>query len=120
MERRLVLVKEPGEHERVAAAPTYIPTQEEKAWFDEQVRDVTPLLRAVALRQCRHQADAEDLLQTTFESALRHLDRFDRWLTTHRRLVWATLVLVCLAVSAVYFLAVARGEAQLRIFIERY
>jgi RNA polymerase sigma-70 factor (ECF subfamily) len=42
------------------------------------VREVTPILRAVALRQCRHPADAEDLVQTTFESALRHLDRFDR------------------------------------------
>ncbi|HVE87021.1 MAG TPA: RNA polymerase sigma factor, partial [Myxococcales bacterium] len=62
-------------------------------WFDERVRELAPVLRAVALRQCRNQADAEDLLQTTFECALRDLARFDRstnfraWVTgilTHR------------------------------------
>jgi RNA polymerase sigma-70 factor (ECF subfamily) len=71
-------VKEPGAHEREAPASTYTPTQAEKAWFDEQVREVTPMLRAVALRQARNHADAEDLVQTTLESALRHLDRFNR------------------------------------------
>jgi len=89
VERRLTLVKEPGE-QRVADAPTYTPTPEEKAWFDEQVREVRPLLRAVALRQCRNQADAEDLVQTTFLAALHHLNRFDR--ATNFR-AWVTGIL---------------------------
>jgi RNA polymerase sigma factor (sigma-70 family) len=89
VERRLTLVKEPGES-RVADAPTYTPTAEEKAWFDEQVREVRPMLRAVALRQCRNQADAEDLVQTTFLAALHHLNRFDR--ATNFR-AWVTGIL---------------------------
>lgn len=80
MERRLTLVKQSSdEHQRaMAAAQTYMPTPGDQAWFDERVREVTPILRAVAMRQCRHQADAEDLLQTTFECALRNLHKFDR------------------------------------------
>lgn len=69
----------------------YSPTPEDKAWFDNQVRKVEPILRAVAIRQCRHQADTEDLLQTTFECALRDLYKFDR--RTNFR-AWITGILV--------------------------
>jgi len=76
-----------GEQERVATAgggpgggggSTYTPSPEEKSWFEAHAREVRPILKAVALRQCRDQADAEDLVQTTFECALRHFWRFDR------------------------------------------
>jgi RNA polymerase sigma-70 factor, ECF subfamily len=90
VERRLTLVKEPGPNDRAANAPTYTPTPEEKAWFDEQVREVRLILRAVALRQCRNQADAEDLVQTTFLAAFHHLDRFNR--STNFR-AWVTGIL---------------------------
>jgi RNA polymerase sigma factor (sigma-70 family) len=90
VERRLTLVKEPGPHERDADGRTYTPTAEEKAWFDEQVRELRPMLRNVALRLCRNQADAEDLVQTSLLAALHHLNRFDR--TTNFR-AWVTGIL---------------------------
>jgi RNA polymerase sigma-70 factor (ECF subfamily) len=50
-------------------------------------RDAEPILKALATRLCRHEADARDLVQDTFERALRQFDR-DRplnpraWLAT--------------------------------------
>ena len=39
-----------------------------------------------------------------------HLDRFDRWVTGHRRLVWGLLGLICAGATAVFLADVARGE----------
>jgi RNA polymerase sigma-70 factor (ECF subfamily) len=56
--------------------------------FSALVQVLVPYLRAIALRLCRNQADADDLLQDTFERALRRWDRFEKgsnaraWLTT--------------------------------------
>lgn len=91
-EVRLMIV-EPGERERAgpALASPYTPSAPEKAWFDARVREVEPILRSVALRQCRDPADTDDLLQATFECALRDLWKFDR--TTSFR-AWVTQILV--------------------------
>ncbi len=40
-----------------------------------------------------------------------HLDRFDRWLSGHPRLVWASLVLVCAGATGWYLTDVALGES---------
>jgi RNA polymerase sigma-70 factor (ECF subfamily) len=56
--------------------------------FTTLVHTLAPYLRAIALRLCRDRADADDLLQDTFERALRRWDRFEKgsnaraWLTT--------------------------------------
>jgi peptidoglycan/LPS O-acetylase OafA/YrhL len=39
-----------------------------------------------------------------------HFDRFHRWLTGHRLLVWGILLLVCAGATAVFFVDVAHGE----------
>src|SRR2546430_11386383 len=39
-----------------------------------------------------------------------HLDRFDRWVTGHRRLVWGLLGVICARATAVFLADVARGE----------
>jgi RNA polymerase sigma-70 factor (ECF subfamily) len=45
------------------------------AKFGEAVRAHMPALRALALRLCRSAADADDLVQDTFERALQHFDQ---------------------------------------------
>jgi peptidoglycan/LPS O-acetylase OafA/YrhL len=42
--------------------------------------------------------------------AAMHLDRFHSWLTGHRRLVWASLAVICLAATAIFLADVAAGE----------
>jgi peptidoglycan/LPS O-acetylase OafA/YrhL len=39
-----------------------------------------------------------------------HLDRFHRWVTGHRLLVWGALAVVCAVAGAIFYADVARGE----------
>jgi RNA polymerase sigma-70 factor (ECF subfamily) len=59
----------PWERGRALSAPQ--PAASDEARFAEAAREHTPLLRALARKLCRDDAEASDLLQDTFERALR-------------------------------------------------